>query len=713
VLPADSHELFNKRVALGLAAALLILIAFTTTPEPAAGQAAVSLSRAGQEDVSFWVNHNGLIQFDVEGEVGFGDFARILLRRRSNAESIRQLRDRFTFSVQDPAAINTPDVFRVELANGTIAWRSSPQLRFTAGSSRTVSVPLLLVNRDASEASFDAAYTGASMTSAARQVVVPPRSSTPVFLRAVETNIGPAEGKLTVRHAEAEISASVHFDIRPLVPVRVRVIDERGRPSTARLYITGSDGLAYAPRGSSARITAMSAEYFFHADESFEIDLPAGDTLLEGTRGPEYRVTSQRIDLKAGGPAELTLKLARWTHVAQQGWWSGDVHIHANYTSPHHQVIEPRDVRLQVASEDLNYGNMMVANSGGAFIHDRQYFEAKPHRLSMPEYFIYWNEENRSSAYGHMCFLGLKRLVEPFYNGFRNTPHWDDYPSNYALAQQVFDQGGAVSYAHPGMSPSFEGASIKELPVDLALGQRTAMDVLSNNDETATTEMWYRLLNCGFRVGISAGTDAFTNVADHYLAGGNRVYVRTGEKFDYTAWLEGFRRGQSFASNGPVAFVTVNGKLPGDEIRLEGPGQLDVRASVASQVPLDRIDLIVNGQVAHTVKPGAKETIEFTHSLPVKESVWIALRALGPRHRLILNDTAAYAHTSPVYVTVAGRPVRVADDLRFYREWVERLIARADKNGRFATPERKAEVLALFRKGLEWYQRAESGTVAR
>ena len=119
-----------------------------------------------------------------------------------------------------------------------------------------------------------------------------------------------------------------------------------------------------------------------------------------------------------------------------------------------------------------------------------------------------------------MCFLGLKKLVEPFYNGFRDTPHWDDYPANFPLAQEVFDQGGTVSYAHPGMIPSFEGASIKELPVDLALGHRTAMDVLSNNDENATMEMWYRLLNCGFRVAIPAGTDAFRRAPGSRGSGG-------------------------------------------------------------------------------------------------------------------------------------------------------------------------------------------------
>jgi hypothetical protein len=684
-----------------------ILAAAVFFQDGAAGQAAISLSRAGQEGLSFWVNHNGLVQFEVEGEVGFGDLARVLLRRRSNGDYIRDLRDRFTFRVQDPAALATPDLFRAEFAGGALTWRASPQSRFVVGSSRTFNVPVLLINRDSRELVLDAVYKGMSMESVARKIVVPPSSSHALFLRAVETQLGASEGRLTLKHASGELSAPVYFNIRPLVPLRVRILDERGLPAAARVYLTGSDGLAYSPRGSTSRIAAMSAEYFFHAEDSFEIEMPAGETLIEAARGQEYRLTSERVVLQPGQPAEASLRLVRWTDQTQKGYWSGDVHIHANYTSPQHQSIEPRDVRLQLSGEDLNYGNMMVANSGGAFIHDRQYFEGKPHRLTSDRYFIYWNEENRSSAYGHMCFLGLKKLVEPFYNGFRDTPHWEDYPANFPLAQQVFDQGGAVSYAHPGMIPSFEAASIKELPVDLALGHQTAMDVLSNNDENATVEMWYRLLNCGFRVAISAGTDSFTNVVDHYVAGGGRVYVRTGPRFDYAAWLAGFREGRSFASNGPVLTLDVNGKAPGDEIRLESGGELAVQGMVSTQTPLDRVELIVNGRTVYSQTVEGKTTFEFKIPVVVRESSWVALRAIGPRHRLIMNDTMAFAHTSPVYVTVAGRPVRVADDIRFYREWVERLIARTEKSPRFATAERRQEVVALFQKALAWYQAAE------
>ncbi|MEO7648895.1 MAG: CehA/McbA family metallohydrolase, partial [Bryobacteraceae bacterium] len=185
--------------------------------------------------------------------------------------------------------------------------------------------------------------------------------------------------------------------------------------------------------------------------------------------------------------------------------------------------------------------------------------------------------------------------------------------------------------------------------------------------------------------------------------GGGRVYVLAGQSFDYAAWLDGFRKGRSFASNGPAISLKVDDKQPGDEIRMDAARDVTVQANVTSQVPLDTVDVLVNGRTVYSV-PGGKTSIDFTHRVKIEGSAWIALRALGPRHRLVLNDTMAFAHTSPVYVAVAGRPLRVQDDIRFYREWVERLIARTEKGGRFATPEHKAEVLAFLHKGLAYYK---------
>ena len=110
--------------------------------------------------------------------------------------------------------------------------------------------------------------------------------------------------------------------------------------------------------------------------------------------------------------------------------------------------------------------------------------------------------------------------------------------------------------------------SARELPVDLALGAIEAMDVLSNSNEAAAVPYWYKLLNTGLRCAISGGSDSFTNRRHHWLPGGQRVYVHTGGELDYRRWIDGYRRGRSFATNGPLLQFTVNGELPGTDFEL-------------------------------------------------------------------------------------------------------------------------------------------------
>jgi hypothetical protein len=293
-----------------------------------------------------------------------------------------------------------------------------------------------------------------------------------------------------------------------------------------------------------------------------------------------------------------------------------------------------------------------------------------------------------------MCFYGLKTLVEPLYTGFPNTPHADQYPPNYTQALKARQQGGAVTYAHPGYAPTFDGASMREMPVDLALGVIDAMDVLSNNPEEVAVEMWYRLLNCGFRLGISAGTDSFTNVADHYVPGGGRVYARPDGPFTYESWLAAYKRGRTFATNGPMLTLRVNGSEPGDELELaQAPATVRVEAKVASAVPVGTLELVVNGRPQ-----------PYRSSLVLDRSSWIAARVKGPWHRMILNDAAAFAHTSPVYVKLAGNPIRSREDADFWIDWIDKLAERTRQRGRFSNQAQQDEVLALFQKARAIYQ---------
>jgi hypothetical protein len=681
----------------------MLMVALVKIPPLPGGQSAVPLSRPGQDDLTFWANHNGLEQLEVEGEVGFGDMARILMRRRANSEKIRSLRDRFTFRVQDMAKLDTPDVFHAEMRDGNLTWRNKPA-KFVIGAGRTFNLPVIVQNFDGQAVRVQAQFKDSKFPA----VELPAKSTAGYFLRAVETKLGDGHGNLLLRAGAKEIEAGIDSDVRPLVDLRVRILDDDGRPACARVYLTASDGLAYAPRGLVSRMTAMSAEYYFDAEGSFEIELPAGVTLIEATRGQEYELTSRRIDLKPGQPADVEIRLKRWENMAAKGWYSADAHIHANYTAPQHQVITLKDIRLQTLAEDLNNANLMVANSGGAFIHDLQYFEGRPNALSSPNYVLYWNEEMRNSGfYGHLCLFNLKSLVEPLYTGFRNTQNPDDYPPNYYQAEAARKQGGAVTYAHPANAPNYEalgGAGMHEMPVDLALGQIDAMDVVSNLDEFAAMELWYRLLNCGFRLAISAGTDSFTNVADHYTPGGGRVYVHCGKRLDYAEWIDHYKRGNSFASNGPVILFTADGKEPGDEIKFsdQSPRKVRVRATVRSLVPVDKVEVVVNGRPVVSQKE-----LVIDREIPIERSSWIAVRATGPWHRLILNDAQAFAHTGPVYISLGGQKIASPEDAKFYIDWIDKLIAQVNERGRFSTPERKQDVIALCRRAQEVYRMRE------
>jgi hypothetical protein len=311
--------------------------------------------------------------------------------------------------------------------------------------------------------------------------------------------------------------------------------------------------------------------------------------------------------------------------------------------------------------------------------------------------------------YGHMAFFGLKKLIYPLYTGFPNTPYPEDYPPNFAQAEAAKKDNAAVDYVHPAMVPNFEelgGAGAHELPVDLALGKVDAMDVISNNDEIASMAIWYRLLNCGFRLAISAGTDSFTNVADHYTPGGGRVYVHAGSPLRYDAWVREYERGHSFASNGPVIQFAVDGHEAGDDLQFAANSKHTVRvkAVVTTQVPVDQVEIIVNGKPVVSRDAKGQKQVVVDEPVMLDQSAWIAVRAIGPWHRLILNDLQTFAHTSPVYVHFGEQRVWFPEDAKFYDEWIEKLIAQVKGRGRFSTQAHREEVIALFRRAQAVYR---------
>lgn len=447
-----------------------------------------------------------------------------------------------------------------------------------------------------------------------------------------------------------------------------------GSPLAARVTLRHSGGKFHAPPGSLYRL--LRGNLHFYVLDRVEFELPAGHYETTVAHGPEYRVARDAFDVESGRTTTRTVSLTRWTRPSERGWYSGENHIHANYGyGPWYN--SPRTMSLQCAGEDLRVANLMVANSDGDGVFDREYFRGRPDPLSDGRTLLYWNEEFRSTVWGHATLLNLKHLVEPIYTGFRGTTRPWDAPSNADVADLTHDEAGLFNYTHPVQNrddPYVGAYTAKALPMDVALGKVDSMDVMGAN-HVANLSVWYRLMNCGFRLPASAGTDCFLNRIPSRLPGADRVYVRIDGSFSYEKWVEGLKAGRTFVTDGPMLELDAEGLGPGETARVLPGGSLRVRARATSQYPLDRVELILDGRVVAEAKAvGDRLSVAIETVVHVERSGWIALRASGPPHP-DQPDGSVFAHTGAIRIEVPGRPPDARDDAAFFLAWIDRLAA--------------------------------------
>ena len=482
----------------------------------------------------------------------------------------------------------------------------------------------------------------------------------------------------------------------------IRAVDgDAQEGSTARVIVQHQDGKYHAPPGSLYRLRGQDLHFYLHNATTFNV--PAGEYSIRANRGPEYKTTSESITVKPGEETRVLLQLDRWTNQRAEGWISGESHIHANYGYGN-WYNSPATMQLQCSGEDLLIANLMVANSDGDGVFDREYFLGRPDPHSTDSSILYWNEEYRATIWGHMTLLNLKHLVPPIYAGFKRTSSPYDTPMNADIADHVHDQDGFVNYTHPAQSiqDPYGGAyTAKEMPADVALGKIDSMDVMSNHQ--ANLPVWYRLLNCGFRLPASAGTDCFLNRIPSTLPGAVRVYVHCPDGLSYKSWIDNHRLGRTFVTQGPVLRFTVNGQESGATIQLTEPGSVRISADATAQNGVYSLELVINGesQVLATADPdNIRQHSQVEKEIMLDKSCWIALRVNGQPGPA---QNQPFAHSSPVYVTVADAPLRSAKDAEYFIAWIERL--RDDVRKRNQIPSRLiTDVDDQLGKALEYYR---------
>jgi TolB protein len=505
----------------------------------------------------------------------------------------------------------------------------------------------------------------------------------------------------------------------PVGGLTLRVVDSAtGLSLPARVSVTLPDGRSAAPDdvwfhaddGFDRSERSFEIGYF-HTDGASRLTLPAGKASVEVTHGPEYRVARQTVSIAPGAVTTVDLRLVRLARLP--GWTSGDLHVHMNYGG--HYRATPVTLARQARAEGLSLVENLIVNKEDR-IPDIGRFTGRPDAVSTPDLLILHDQEFHTSWWGHLGLLGLSRhVILPGYAGYAGTAAASLFPDNGTVADFAHEQGGLAGYVHPFdeyPEPADTSVPLTDgLPMDVALGKVDYLEVVGFSDHLATSRVWYRLLNCGFRLPAGAGTDAMTNYASlRGPVGTNRVYVASGLPMDRARWYGALQAGKSFATNGPLLRFELGGSPIGGLVTLPAGRRLSARVWLRSLVPLDHLEIIGNGGVVAAIPlHGERTAADTTVSLDVSGSGWYVLRAYADRAEEPVLDIYPFASTSPIYVTVADRPVRSRADADYFLRWLDRLEAAVSGYDGWNTTQERRLILDHIRAARTVFQERAGG----
>jgi O-glycosyl hydrolase len=384
------------------------------------------------------------------------------------------------------------------------------------------------------------------------------------------------------------------------------------------------------------------------------------------------------------GKADSVKEIAKAARPEPNDWYAGDMHVHRNCgegTSvlPENEfttMMEPNDLAVISVLADLGDGEVKDSKTDLPKVNGTDAVQSLPGRT------VHWDAEwhfdpagttfEHKALGGHIVLLGLSEA----------HTIWDESP--YKILEYGKSQNAIVGFCHmqylkDSIPDTLDCCTPIDYPVEAALGtiDFLAEDVWLND---ASVNAYYRLLNCGFRLGWAAGTDFPCNNSEPF--GSLLTYVQVKNKpFSYRQWVEGIKNGRTVVTtNGHREFLDlkVDGTAaPGDEIRLKDKQALSAEViwtSVKEQT--GRIELVLNGKVVATQEGSASpgEPVILKTSVMIEESSWLCSRRMDEKgHR---------SHTAPVYVKLKNAPVRAsAEDAKYFISWIDKTLVNTAPGG--------------------------------
>ncbi|HET6881602.1 MAG TPA: hypothetical protein VFI31_15670 [Pirellulales bacterium] len=430
-----------------------------------------------------------------------------------------------------------------------------------------------------------------------------------------------------------------------------------------------------------------------------KLKLPKGSYHFEIERGPEYLARNGYFVLENQSNDNQTIDLPpRACNLAEEGWWSGDLHIHR----------PTKEIELLMLADDLHVAGATT-------------WSAKKNEWTgrtLPPQTVKRFDKNRycellvGESAGEGGTLLFHNVDKPL---LASEPESNDAFSLLSAARE-----NAEVWIDVGRPTAWD------LPLWLASGRVDSIELCDDQfcrgavaDDNAghprdkklmpgaagvgrwTHEIYYHLLNCGLRIPPSAGSGSGEAANP---VGYNRVYVWVDkDQFDYEAWWKGFRMGRAVVTNGPLIRPLANARVPGHVFQQPADETLVVEVFLTFTAPtsdtVSYFELIKNGRLAQSIryediaKTGRFKPVEFD------ESGWFLIRAVTD-----VEETYRFATSAPWYVEMGDEPKRVSRrSAEFFLDWLEERVESLHADGHLSPAGEKAwsEAKAFWEKLVE------------
>lgn len=536
-----------------------------------------------------------------------------------------------------------------------------------------------------------------------------------------------------------------HHDTRPEGPREIGLADASRQPlvvGTPNLSLRWADG-----KGGLVRVTpqggteALALPGLFERPAGWhsmpgaaELVVPAGNYRIESTRGISAGVREDRVEVGPSRVNHVSLEADSFVDPGLGPLRAVNTHLHLllrarlkmgvdlisrDQADAYLRTVGESDdldlvyvsyltqAGLEIVSNDYTADDLRAFSSGATRFVDGiehrhggvRVTDPGAPRLQTGKETVYTQDNSRvAMSYGHVLLLGLDRhrVTASLGPGMSDEPAaTDGTPLRDGLRQARAD-GGAVVWCHGSQGaewiPSWVG------------GWLHAQNIYDGGTEGTFETVHYPLLNAGLRVPFSTGSD--WGVWDF-----SRVMVDSREPLTHAGFLQALAAGRAYITNEPLLEFTVEHAHAGDTLALAAGRSVRVRGRAMGRSDFIRLQLVYNGRVVHETsahRSGGHHQAELNVDVPLTEPGWLALRVPPEKPYTIrsryagpgvnLFGKAIFAHTSPVYVTIAGRgrSERAAVEALSLR--LEAALAEIDQHGRFRD---QAERDALRRLYLE------------